>query len=686
MNPRWIFDEHEMGRKERNPVNEEFFANNTPLAAIIREGIQNSLDAADGSADSEGNPLLVRVRLYFSGFGPSALAGSVYSKYRANAEEHYRMPKNGLPSGIPDESDPCPFFVIEDFRTTGLTGDTFAKPPDGCKKKEKNYYNYFFRENLTDKGDNGSLGSWGAGKAVFQRASRLKTSFAYTVRESGTPRAFLAGTVTLQVREDGEGRTWDPDGWFGIELKKDPDNPKKLLKQPIPCDHALARDFLRDFRLERGDEPGTSIVVPYVAGDEEDVSRDDAATLDEMVRVALAHFLPAVLRGMLVVDVSCGAEPVFRLDAAMASAAAVRLGDGTGEVKGATALHEAIVRDAVSPAFPPERRFRLYERDPGHEWGEGLFPEGCLPAVREAVRSGETVVFEVPISVQTKSGRPVFDYFLVALRKTRTGKSYRPLFYRGGLLIDDVTARVPADIVSAVLVERHPERAGLLVSMLTAAEPPSHSEWLPRLQRLADGYRNGKKKIDFIRSSVAAILEIIEKSNADPEWDALADVFSIVRPGTPDTPAPETPKKPIPECGGQPPSPEPPPEHTPSRLLVEPVSAGRRHGFRIRSNPESAEPPRAGYSFAVRVFYNTLGSPDWKPSDFLLSDEDSFSIGVEPADAAQVSPAGNRLAVRLLRDGPFSVTVRGFDGARDIVVSVPEAERGDSGQSSEEEA
>ena len=39
MIPRWIFDEHEMGRKERNPVNEEFFANNTPLAAIIREGI-----------------------------------------------------------------------------------------------------------------------------------------------------------------------------------------------------------------------------------------------------------------------------------------------------------------------------------------------------------------------------------------------------------------------------------------------------------------------------------------------------------------------------------------------------------------------------------------------------------------------------------------------------------------------
>ncbi len=64
--------------------------------------------------------------------------------------------------------------------------------------------------------------------------------------------------------------------------------------------------------------------MPYVAGDEEDVSRDDAATLDEMVRVALAHFLPAVLRGMLVVDVSCGVEPEFRLDAATVAPTAWR--------------------------------------------------------------------------------------------------------------------------------------------------------------------------------------------------------------------------------------------------------------------------------------------------------------------------------------------------------------------------
>lgn len=682
MNPHWIFDEHEMGRKERNPVNEEFFSNNTPLAAIIREGIQNSLDARICETSLREGEAPVRVRLYFSGRGSHMLSGAEYAKYRNGAESHYRMPKNGLGSDIPAPSAPCPFFAIEDFRTTGLTGDTFSKPSEQAPKVGKNYYNYFFRENLTDKGGIGSLGSWGAGKAVFQRASRIKTSFAYTVRCEGAPRAFLAGTCTLQVREDETGKTWDPDGWFGIELPKDPSNPKKLLKQPVPGNDALAASFLHDFRLERGDDPGTSIVVPYVVGNDDPSEQDDDSSVRYMAAVALVHFLPAILRGELIVDISCGETPSLRLDRTSTACVQTWLqSELADDAKGATSLHVDVVRDAVSPEFPSSRRFRLLEADPGHEWGESLFPEGSFPVIRDAVRSGTTVLFEVPVSVQTKSGRPAFDHFLVALRKVHAGRAIRPLFYRCGLLVDDVTARVPADVVSAILVERNPDRAGLLAGLLTASEPPSHSEWRPEAQRLRDGYRNGKKKIDFIRTAVSSILELLDKANADPEWDALADVFSVARPGsTPPHPPipPDCESGPDPEPGPNPPPPEIPPRKPP-RLLVEPVSAGKSHGFLVRSNPESPEFPRAGDAFSVRVFYNTLGTPDWKPSDFLLGDETVFSIVHDPADAVQISTTGNKLSVRILRNGPFSVSVRGFDGTRDIVVSAPDAEVDEGG-------
>ena len=61
MSPQWYFDEVEPGTMERNPVSEEFFTNGTRLEAVIRESLQNSLDATDGGNDP------VEVRIYFSG-------------------------------------------------------------------------------------------------------------------------------------------------------------------------------------------------------------------------------------------------------------------------------------------------------------------------------------------------------------------------------------------------------------------------------------------------------------------------------------------------------------------------------------------------------------------------------------------------------------------------------------------
>ena len=137
MIPKWFFDEHEMDRRERNSVNEEFFTNNTSIAAIIREGIQNSLDA---KADDSETRSPVFVRIYYSGVGQQLQAKS-YLKYRNGADDHYGMSDNGL-EDVPSKEDDCMFFVIEDFNTTGLTGDTYHKPAKDAPKVLKNYYNY----------------------------------------------------------------------------------------------------------------------------------------------------------------------------------------------------------------------------------------------------------------------------------------------------------------------------------------------------------------------------------------------------------------------------------------------------------------------------------------------------------------------------------------------------------------
>lgn len=156
MNPNWTFDRVLPGEMERNSVSEEFFTNDTRLEAIIRESIQNSVDAR---AVSDAP---VRVRIYFSG-AEDKLPASKFGKYMTGGEVRFKDPKNGLTNASKVLSEDCQFLVIEDFNTTGLTGATDEKPvtEDVEHRNDWNYYNYFFRENGSTKVGANTLGSWG---------------------------------------------------------------------------------------------------------------------------------------------------------------------------------------------------------------------------------------------------------------------------------------------------------------------------------------------------------------------------------------------------------------------------------------------------------------------------------------------------------------------------------------------
>ena len=140
--PKWYFKELESDDTRRESVSNEFFKS-TRLEAIVREAIQNSLDARSGNAP-------VHVRIYYSG-GQAAIPRKDYAaKFRGSeVDQHYAHQKNGLVSP-PAESEECEFLTIEDFNTTGLTGDVSMRPTEEELENDRvkgNYYNYFFSEN-----------------------------------------------------------------------------------------------------------------------------------------------------------------------------------------------------------------------------------------------------------------------------------------------------------------------------------------------------------------------------------------------------------------------------------------------------------------------------------------------------------------------------------------------------------
>ena len=119
--PHWMFRKCEPDETLRDSVSGEFF-NSTRLESVIREALQNSLDARAGKEPAS-------VRIFYSG-AATAVDGNVYaSRYRAgDVDSHYTNHESGLTS-IPDVGEKCEYLTIEDFNTTGLTGSGDGERP-----------------------------------------------------------------------------------------------------------------------------------------------------------------------------------------------------------------------------------------------------------------------------------------------------------------------------------------------------------------------------------------------------------------------------------------------------------------------------------------------------------------------------------------------------------------------------
>ena len=178
--------------KAREPISGEFFATEATEKAgeaLVREGIQNSLDAR-----RDGETVMVRIRV--SG-KDSAVARSAVAPFLGGLQEHLRAPGNGLQE-IPSDEENCPVLVFEDFGTTGLLGDPAEwKPQAGSKN---HFYHFFRAEGRSDKGEK-DIGRWGVGKQVFPRSSRINTVFGLTVRSDDRKKLLMGMAVLTRLSQ-----------------------------------------------------------------------------------------------------------------------------------------------------------------------------------------------------------------------------------------------------------------------------------------------------------------------------------------------------------------------------------------------------------------------------------------------------------------------------------------------------
>ena len=194
MNPQWHFNPRRPCDRMRDSANDAFFTAESLenlSEALVREAIQNSLDAAQRDP---GGVRQVTVRIRFVPNAPEK-ARHFLAGHFASARQNFEHGL-GQPNLSPLFAEKTGYITLEDFGTRGLTGEVNEWRLEAARQ---NAFFSFFRAEGQSAKTGEKLGRWGIGKQVFPTASRLHAMFGLTVRSENPGRVLMGSAV---VRTD----------------------------------------------------------------------------------------------------------------------------------------------------------------------------------------------------------------------------------------------------------------------------------------------------------------------------------------------------------------------------------------------------------------------------------------------------------------------------------------------------
>jgi len=612
----------------RNPVTANFFAQEAiedPAEALVRESIQNSLDARRGADKTR-----VRFALHAPGPGDRGYLASIL----AGLAPHLTCEDNGLEEP-PDIIAAHRYAVVEDFGTKGLEGDPEQWVP--VAHANNDFYAFFRAEGHTDKGED-DRGRWGVGKTVFPRSSEANTFFALTVRASDH-KALLMGRCVLKSHRLGS-MQYHPDGFYGTW--------RDGLALPVSETGELEA-FSRTFGLTRGQQPGLSVVIPLV---------QDDITFDSLLRAVLRDYFFAILSDDLEVAIESEGASIA-LTSSNLEAVAREYEDTVGaDIAG-------LVRLAVwSKDIPTGRQFELAcpRREAGAQtWEDFELDEALRNRLREGIASGIPLAIRIGIRVRRKHGGAHNSWCDAFLVQTDGSEKGRPMFIREGIVVSNANGARAKGILSIVSITHKP-----LATFLGDAENVAHTEWSADRSNFQQRYVYAKATLRLVKNCVAELVRSVMAGREDRDPDLLKDFFSFAIPDDDEsldeelTETQARKRRP----GGPPPLPITPPRYRVSRI---------EGGFAVhRGDPSSPLP--AG--LVVRVAYDVRrGSAlnAYNPADFLL-DTGAFQITRENLETRAIQE--NRIDLSVT-GADFRLEVRGFDPLRDLFVRVDPIDRDD---------
>jgi len=599
----WLFRRIPADEVERDITQRgQFDTDDTRIqATLIRESHQNSLDARPTGATE---PVRTRIR-FFEPANDETYFESVFS----GLQEH--LTASGIAvSGI-DFKKPK-FLLIEDFGTTGLTGE--------WNKKDKKHFSDFWRREGRSHKSGTSNGRWGLGKLVFSSASQIRTFFGLTIRHDDLGHPLLMGEAVLTTHEIAE-ETFNP---YGFYANVGPQN----IQVPETQAAEIAR-FAQAVGLQRIDEAGFSVIIPFP------LKELNATSLIEGV---IGNYFYPILTGELEVEIEGELISAATFDAIAAKYATTN------------ALNPDLIA-FIRLIYAAQKQVPTVTLDP--IWSqnmEGAVDQKTLEELRTAyaAKDGAFIHVRAPIILRKKDGASQSTSFDLFLKKAPDGVVGNSLYIRSTITVPQESRNFPATDTFAALLAKE----DTIASFLGDAENPAHTQWSVTAEKLRDNWKAGAPRLGEIRKSLRELYKTLAQLEERKEPDALIDFFSIddTSPG----------KQAKPKVIVKPPMPEIPPAEKTYRI------ARRTGGFAVRPDKGIVK-ETLPLLLKVQVAYDILrGNPlkRFDPLDFRVN---SAPIKVTSQGANCTYPFPNRLDIEVT-DTNFSVEVEGFDENRDLFV------------------
>lgn len=241
------------------------------LDLLIRESVQNSIDASKEDSKWVGYDI------------------STKEFVKSKATSHFEGISEKLNAKFANERQKS--IVIRDYNTTGLTGPIHQE-----YVKENDFGNLLklIYEISKPQEKIGAGGSWGLGKTIYFRVGiGLVVYYSRIKKDDGTYASRLAAClVEDETREDRllpeEGNLRRGIAWWGQSHNDD-------STKPI-TDEGEIRKILQDFNVPeyRGDETGTTVIIPFINEETIIPKRDNDAPL--WWHTSVEHYLYIALQ------------------------------------------------------------------------------------------------------------------------------------------------------------------------------------------------------------------------------------------------------------------------------------------------------------------------------------------------------------------------------------------------------